>query len=193
MPIQHAVLALLRASGPSYGYQLRNEFKQAVGPQWGDLNVGHLYQVLDRLVRDGLVTRREVEQRRRPDKVVYRLTKRGQRELDDWLERPFVRQGGYRDDFFLKLLAASKLGPDKFATVLQTQRSAYLAELASLAKLRKQHRHDPLVDLLIEAAVLHTQANLRVAEHAEKNAPTLARAETARSAAAEPDTRAESA
>jgi DNA-binding PadR family transcriptional regulator len=192
MPIQHAVLALLAASGPSYGYQLRNDFKQAVGPQWGDLNVGHLYQVLDRLVRDGLVTRREVEQRRRPDKVVYRLTKQGQQELDDWLERPFVRQGGYRDDFFLKLFAASRLGPDQLATVLQGQRTAYLAELASLAELRKQHRDDSLVDLLLEAAILHTEANLRVVEHAEKNAPKLAEASVTRAAAA-PESRAESA
>src|SRR5918912_3989728 len=118
MPIQHAVLALLER-GESYGYELRAEFKECVGPQWGDLNIGHLYQVLDRLVRDGLVTRREVEQSARPDKYVYRLTKRGREELHRWLETPFVRQGGYRDDFFLKLFAASRLGEKQLRTVLR--------------------------------------------------------------------------
>src|SRR6266540_801858 len=102
MPIQHAVLALLEG-GASYGYELRAQFKESVGPQWGDLNIGHLYQVLERLVREGLVTRREVEQRRRPDKVVYRITRSGRDELQDWLKTPFVRSGGYRADFFLKL------------------------------------------------------------------------------------------
>jgi DNA-binding PadR family transcriptional regulator len=93
MPIRHAVLALL-AEGESYGYELRVEFERAVGPQWGELNIGHLYQVLDRLVRDGLVTRREVAQPRLPDRVVYRITKSGKAELDRWLETPFVRQSG---------------------------------------------------------------------------------------------------
>ena len=107
MPVQHAVLALLE-SGESYGYELRARFEEAVGPQWGDLSIGHLYQVLDRLERDGLVTSRGVPQRDRPDRVVYRMTPAGRRSLDEWLETPFVRQSGYRDDFFLKLFAAAR-------------------------------------------------------------------------------------
>jgi DNA-binding PadR family transcriptional regulator len=167
MPIQHAVLALL-AQGESYGYELRAQFKESVGPQWGELNIGHLYQVLDRLVRDGLVTRRAVIQSERPDKQMYRLTKSGRIELEDWLEEPYVRQGGYRDDFFLKLFSASRLGADALAMTLRVQRQAYLNELASLAELRRAHRDEPVVALLIEAATLHTEANLRVVELAEQ-------------------------
>jgi DNA-binding PadR family transcriptional regulator len=167
MPIQHAVLALL-AQGESYGYELRAQFKESVGPQWGELNIGHLYQVLDRLVRDGLVTRRAVIQSERPDKQMYRLTKSGRIELGDWLEEPYVRQGGYRDDFFLKLFSASRLGADALAMTLRVQRQAYLNELASLAELRRAHRDEPVVALLIEAAILHTEANLRVVELAEQ-------------------------
>jgi DNA-binding PadR family transcriptional regulator len=169
MPIQHAVLALL-AQGESYGYELRAQFKESVGPQWGELNIGHLYQVLDRLVRDGLVTRREVTQSERPDKQVYRLTTPGRVELEQWLETPYVRQGGYRDDFFLKLFSASRLGADALATTLRIQRQAYLNELASLTELRRSHRDEPVVALLVEAAILHTEANLRIVELAE-NAP----------------------
>jgi DNA-binding PadR family transcriptional regulator len=166
MPIQHAVLALL-AHGESYGYELRAEFKESIGPQWGELNIGHLYQVLDRLVRDGLVTRRAVAQSERPDKQMYRLTAPGRKELGEWLETPYVRQGGYRDDFFLKLFSASRLGAEALATTLRVQRQAYLNELASLAELRRGHRDEPVVALLIEAAILHTEANLRIVELAE--------------------------
>ncbi len=169
MPIQHAVLALL-ADGPGHGYELKAQFEESVGPQWGDLNIGHLYQVLDRLVRDGLVTRRDVRQEDRPDKVVYRLTQAGRAELEKWLDSPFVRRGGYRDDFFLKLFAASRLGRDWVDEVLRVQREAYLSELASLTGLQQRHREEPLVDLLIEAAILHTEANLRVVELAEAKA-----------------------
>lgn len=178
MPIQHAVLALL-AGGPSHGYELKSSFEESVGPQWGELNIGHLYQVLERLVRDELVTRKQVSQDDRPDKTVYRLTAAGRRELEQWLSAPFVRRGGYRDDFFLKLFAASLLGRDALGEVTRVQREAYLGELKSLAELRAEHAQDPLVRLLVEAARLHTEANLRVVELAEGASEELVRADAA--------------
>lgn len=177
MPIQHAVLALL-AGGPSHGYELKSSFEESVGPQWGELNIGHLYQVLERLVRDQLVTRRQVAQGDRPDKTVYRLTAAGRKELERWLSAPFVRRGGYRDDFFLKLFAASLLGREALAEVTRVQREAYLGELKSLAELRTEHAQDPLVRLLVEAARLHTEANLRVVELAEAASDELVRSDS---------------
>jgi len=174
VPIHHAVLGLL-CEGPSYGYELKASFEEAVGPQWGELNIGHLYQVLDRLVRDGLVTKREVAQRTRPDKVVYRLTRAGRSELNRWLAEPMARRS-YRDDFFLKLFVAAQLGPDVVRTVARSQREAYLAELSSLGDLKRDRSTERLVTLLIEAAVLHASANLRVAELADEAAEQIARA-----------------
>src|ERR671936_759083 len=146
MPIHHAVLALL-ADNSSHGYELKAAFEEAIGPQWGELNIGHLYQVLDRLVRDGLVTRRTVAQSKRPD----------------------------RDDFFLKLLAASRLGRAELDGVLRVQREAYINELAALGEIRERHEQEPLVALLVEAASLHTAANLRIVDEAERIADTLVR------------------
>ncbi len=174
MAIYHAVLGLL-TEGPSYGYELKARFQRAIGPQWGDLNIGHMYQVLDRLVRDGYVTSRVHPQTARPDRVVYRLTKQGRDELDSWLGNPSVRQAGYRDDFFLKLFVASRAGADRLHDVARLQREASLAELADLAHLRRAHRDDPLISLLIEAAILHTKANARIAEEAEQRAAQLVR------------------
>ena len=172
MPIQHAVLALLEER-PSYGYELKAHFEEAIGPQWGELNIGHLYQVLERLVRDGSVKRRDVAQSKRPDKAVYRLTAAGRRELDAWLDTPFVRQSGYRDDFFLKLFAAARLGPDRLRRAVAIQRQAYLAELAALAELRGKHCHEALVSALIDAALLHTEANLKTLEVVETDIDAL--------------------
>ena len=196
MPIHHAVLALL-ARNPSHGYELKAAFEEAIGPQWGELNIGHLYQVLDRLVRDGLVTRRTVPQSNRPDRIDYRLTDAGRAELDRWLETPFVRSGGYRDDFFLKLLAASRLGREELERVLRVQREAYINELAALGEIRQRHKAEPLVALLVEAACAHTAANLRIVDQAEEIADALARAGGASAgradAAVEPDSRSSSA
>lgn len=174
MPLQHALLALL-AGGASHGYELKARFEQAVGPQWGEFNIGHVYQVLERLEREGFVKQRVVRQDDRPDKTVYRLTSAGREELERWLQAPFVREGGYRDDFFLKLFAGAQLGPEALASVVRVQRQAYLQELSSLGQLSARYRDDALVHLLIEAAVRHTEANLAIVGQAERAASELVR------------------
>ncbi|MGW0432495.1 helix-turn-helix transcriptional regulator [Micromonospora sp. NPDC003197] len=166
MAIQHAVLALL-ASGPSYGYELKGSFEAAVGPQWGPLNIGHLYQILDRLSRDGLVVAERQSQPVKPDRVVYEITPAGQQELDAWLSAPSPRSGGFRDDFFLKVTAAARSGsPDVVRTVLGNQRGHLLRELRNLDGLRRQ-ADDPVVGLLLSAASRHVEADLAFVEDAE--------------------------
>lgn len=172
MPLQHAVLALL-SQGPSYGYQLKAQFEDAIGPQWGELNIGHLYQILDRLVRDELVVGETVDQVDRPAKTVYELSDSGRQELRVWVEQPHVRQSGYRDDFFLKLFAASLLGVEELRQVANRQRKAHLGELRALDQLRAHPGRDPLVELLIDAALLDTRARLALAEKAAERAPLL--------------------
>src|SRR5258705_11673543 len=100
MPIQPGGLALL-ADGPSHGYELKTAFESAVGPQWGPLNTGHLYQMLERLSRDDLVNSERVSQTVKPDRVVYAITERGRAELAGWMDSPSLRTAGFRDDFFL--------------------------------------------------------------------------------------------
>ena len=73
MPLHHAVLALLSAK-PAHGYELKSSFEQAVGDQWGGLNIGHLYQILDRLSQDGLIDSERQPQQVKPDRVIHRLT-----------------------------------------------------------------------------------------------------------------------
>lgn len=171
LPLHHAVLALL-TEGESHGYELKGRFEEAIGPQWGGLNIGHLYQILDRLVRDGCVTRSQVAQPDRPDKTLYRLTSAGQEEVRQWATSAWVRTGGFRDELFLKLFGASVLGSDALEDFVTAQRTTYLSELAGLSRLRRTHTADPLVCLLLDAAIAHTKADLGLVEGAvERLAP----------------------
>src|ERR687886_294513 len=98
MALHHALLSLL-ADGESYGYELKGAFERSVGPQWGSLNIGHLYQVLDRLKRDGHVeVVRAAPQPRRPDRLIYAIPGSGRDELAAWLRTPSPPAAGYRDD-----------------------------------------------------------------------------------------------
>ena len=167
MPLHHAVLALL-ADKPAHGYELKTSFEQAVGEQWGGLNIGHLYQIIDRLGRDGLIESERQPQPAKPDRVVHRLTAAGRAELEHWLAEPAARTRGYRDDFFLKLMAAAHSGdPATLAGVLRRQRAYLLGELRGLAAARA-HAPSPVVALLITAAELHIRADLGVVDAAEQ-------------------------
>ncbi len=196
MPLHHAVLALL-AGKPAHGYELKGSFEQAVGDQWGGLNIGHLYQIIDRLSRDGLIESERQPQPVKPDRVVHRLTPAGRRELDHWLSSPSTRTRGYRDDFFLKVMAAVQAGdPATLAGVLRRQRAHLLRELRSLADARAL-APAPVVSVLITAAELHVRADLGVIDAAEQaltpRAGTSAQQDARQDTAAAGQTAAESA
>jgi DNA-binding PadR family transcriptional regulator len=160
MPIQHAVLSLL-SDGPSHGYELKAAFERAIGPQWGSLNIGHLYQVLDRLSREGMVTSTRVPQEARPDRVVYAITKLGSAELSTWMAEPSPRTAGFRDDFFLKMVAAARTqSVPVIEAVVARQRAFLLRELRNLHELRRAPGIDVTVGLLLSAAVRHVEADL---------------------------------
>jgi DNA-binding PadR family transcriptional regulator len=168
MPLHHAVLALLTAK-PAHGYELKGSFEQSVGDQWGGLNIGHLYQILDRLARDGLIDSERQPQPVKPDRLVHRITPAGRAELDRWLTEASVRTRGYRDDFFLKVMAAAQAGdPAMLADVLRRQRAYLLRELRSLADARAS-AESPVVNLLVAAAELHARADLGVVDAAERD------------------------
>jgi DNA-binding PadR family transcriptional regulator len=175
MALHHAILSQL-AAGESYGYELKRAFERSVGPQWGELNIGHLYQVLDRLKRDGLVEILRAEpQPRRPDRLIYAITPAGRGELDRWLQTPSAPAVGYRDDLYLKLVAAARAGRAQLIEVVQRERHAHLAELHTLRSLPAESA-DALASLLIEGAALLVEARLRLLELAEHDSTAIATA-----------------
>ena len=145
MPLHHAVLALLAAK-PAHGYELRELRAGLVGDQWGGLNIGHLYQVLDRLARDGLIHLRPPAPAGQAGPAGPPDHPAGCEELDRWLNEPSMRTRGYRDDFFLKVMAAAQAAdPALLTAVLRPQRAHLLTELRSLAEARAAAARSPVV------------------------------------------------
>jgi DNA-binding PadR family transcriptional regulator len=174
MALHHALLSLL-ADGESYGYELKSAFERRAGPQWGELNIGHLYQVLERLKRDGLVRVVRAEpQPRRPDRLIYAITPAGRDELRRWLGAPSPPAAGYRDDLYLKLVAGAAAGKAELLAVVSRERQALLGELHALRELGAGA--DELAGLLTEGAALQVEAQLRLLDRAEDEAQALAAA-----------------
>ena len=81
---EHAVLGLL-AFGESSGYDLARYAERSIDYMWAPSR-SQIYKVLPRLVDRGLAESREVAQRGRPDKALFRITPAGLSTLRSWVE-----------------------------------------------------------------------------------------------------------
>jgi DNA-binding PadR family transcriptional regulator len=82
-----AALTGLLAYGDASGYDLKRRVDASVGYFWLPAK-SQIYAVLPRLVESGFATRRVVPHPSRPDKHVYRLSRKGRAALRRWLAEP---------------------------------------------------------------------------------------------------------
>jgi len=108
-PAEAAILGMIAiaesgGSEPS-GYDLKTWADSGVGYFWGAAK-SQIYAVLGRLADRGLVATRHIAQDQRPDKNLYRITKKGRRLLDLWLQEP-LEPLSPRNVFLLRVFLGS--------------------------------------------------------------------------------------
>ena len=173
MAIKYALLALL-AEKPHTASALQQRFIVLTdGTQ--TLNIGQVSQTLSRLERNNFIANAgtvrnpsgyQVEQ--------YELTPAGQELLTEWLERPVIRAITDRDELVTKITIAATRPDWDLISLLDTQRSAVLAQLK---ELNKQSRHLPqqrtAARLTIERRIYDLEAEARWLDRVEAlSAPT---------------------
>lgn len=168
MSVRQSLLAILD-QGPCYGYQLRHEFDRRTGSTW-PLNVGQIYNTLERLERDGLVERGEADDQ---GHVFWSITPLGRAEVVAWLSSPVERASGTRDELAIKLAVAATLPGVDVSAVIQTQRRASLAQLQDLnrAKYSGANPESPeelAWSLVIDSMIFATEAEVRWLDHSEQ-------------------------
>lgn len=165
MSVRLGLLAIL-SEGPVHGSGLRAEFEARTGGTW-PLNVGQVFTTLGRLERDGLV-----EQTGPADeegKIEYALTEAGRAQVRAWWESPVERTSSPRDELAIKLvLAVTSPGVD-VRRVVQTQRTASMAQLRDLTRLKRSSgkASDVAWTLLLENHLFATEAEVRWLDYVE--------------------------
>lgn len=168
MSVRQSLLAILD-QGPCYGYQLRAEFDRRTGSTW-PLNVGQIYNTLDRLERDGLVEKGDVDEQ---GHVYWQITDAGSSEVQQWWAAPVERSGGTRDELAIKLAVAATLPGVDVAAVIQTQRAASLRQLQELTRA-KYAGSDPdgpeelAWSLVVDSMIFAAEAEARWLDHTEQ-------------------------
>jgi len=165
--VRQSLLAILD-QGNCYGYQLKSEFDRRTGSTW-PLNVGQVYNTLERLERDGLVERTDGEAEEQKN---YRITAAGRIEVATWLGSPVIRTAAARDELAIKLAVAVTLPGVDIAGVIQVQRGATLRSLQELTRT-KNATDDPETAeqlawlLVVDSLIFQAEAEVRWLDHSE--------------------------
>jgi PadR family transcriptional regulator, regulatory protein AphA len=137
---EFSVLGLL-SYGEHSGYDLKKKAEAGVGYVWTAAK-SHIYAVLPRLVEGGFATARRVEQSSRPDKQVYRITKRGEKAFRKWLEEPVEERPGSRSPFLLKIFFAREMSREALVAHVERRRDEAARELAEYREIEERIRDD---------------------------------------------------
>jgi DNA-binding PadR family transcriptional regulator len=117
-PLALAVLASLRER-PMHPYEMAATMRAEGKERSIKLNYGSLYTVVNNLAKHGLIEAMEASREgRRPERTVYRLTKAGGEELEDWLIELLGTPVKEYPQFEAALAEMAALSPDQVREVL---------------------------------------------------------------------------
>jgi DNA-binding PadR family transcriptional regulator len=163
--LRFVLLGLLDAE-PCYGYELKAVFENFLGGTW-PLNIGQIYTSLSKLESEGLVRAQTVPQEGAPDRKVYEVTAKGRKELAAWTNAVTDEPVRLRDELFLKVAVLSLKDGKSAKDLIHRQRVTHLSRLAELGDMQDDPEQHPATGLLLEAAMLRTEAELKWLEAVE--------------------------
>lgn len=158
LPLDKVALGFLMF-GPAHGYDLHGRIVRELGPVW-HIGMGHLYNALRDLEREGRVQSTLIPQADRPPRKVYALTATGQEDFLDWVRRPVPAVRDLRAEFPTKLYFLRALGLGGWAELIEAQRTLLLARLAQLEEQYARIHPEAFHRLVLDLRRRQTQAAL---------------------------------
>jgi PadR family transcriptional regulator, regulatory protein AphA len=116
---KYAILGLLSLK-PASGYDIKKIVDESIGFFWNE-NFGHIYPILARMEKEGLVRKLAKESGDRKARNVYALTARGEREFLEWLGEP-ADVTPHRNELLLKLFFGRRIDRGAVEAILAEQR-----------------------------------------------------------------------
>jgi DNA-binding PadR family transcriptional regulator len=140
---------------------LRTEFDRRTGSVW-PLNVGQIYNTLERLERDGLVARGAPDEH---GHVYWRITDEGTAAVAAWLVEPVQRSQAPRDELAIKISLAATLPGADATEVIRTQRAASVQRLRELERAQEDSDEEGTEGLaralVLDSLIVAVEAELR--------------------------------
>ncbi len=156
MRVRDALLVLL-SRGAAHGYQLKRDYERLT--RNAPVNVGQVYQTLERLQRDGLVEREEAPPGER--RVRYHATRAGSAQARALLFDAGDDDGAPPSTVVAKVLLATEVPGVDALDVLYAQRAARLAGVQAARRAARGRELDAVERLGVEAELAVAEAELR--------------------------------
>jgi DNA-binding PadR family transcriptional regulator len=164
-----AVLGMLTLK-PMSGYEIRATIGESIAYFWTE-SFGQIYPTLNRLAKEGLVTRRG-ERGGSRTRLIYSLTDAGREVLADWLRRPAEPQVP-RNELLFKLFFSRHANPADAIAHIERFRQAAAGARARFEELDREllARHAsrpelPYWMIALRYSQLEAEAHLRWAADA---------------------------
>lgn len=168
MSVRNALLALV-AQQPAGVYRLKQMFEEQTCGAW-PLNIGQVYQTMQRLERDGQVVS-HAETNAGRDSEVFELTDAGREVLAAWWSTPVPREHPERDELVMKLAVAAADPTVDVEAMIQTQRRSTLGSLRDVTRLKASADEGELAwKLILERHIFDLEAELNWLDHIESGA-----------------------
>jgi len=136
MSLKFAILAVLSHRDRT-GYELIGKMDGSVANFW-PASHQQIYLELKKLDEAGLVTFREKEQKAKPDKKIYSITRSGHSELKNWIKEP-VDSIPSKDGLLIKLFAGHLVSKEVLLDELSRHEKKHRAKLEMYRKIEKEY------------------------------------------------------
>ena len=140
MALAHAIMTALIDDDMS-GYELAKSFDASLGFFW-QASHQQIYQDLRKLSEKGWLSKREVNQRGKPNKISYGLTQAGREAMADWVYQQSKVQES-KDDLLVKLYNLSEQNVTHIISEIDERRQAMMQRLYIYEKIRRTHYDQP--------------------------------------------------
>jgi DNA-binding PadR family transcriptional regulator len=141
---KYAILGALNIH-PMSGYDIKNWLTKVTGSFWSESD-GQIYPALANLQKINLIRIEKNSSSSKRLRNVYRLTKKGEKELDAWLEKP-TQTTTIRSELVLKLFYGKRLTNKQYIAHIKRRELQVLAKLQYYQEitehLKKDHKNDP--------------------------------------------------
>ena len=129
---QYAILGILSISSGT-GYDIKKYCDTVISNVWNE-NFGHIYPMLNTMLEDGLIERKDDNKSAR--RKVYAITEQGREEFSDWLIKP-TQYRPVRSEFMLKFLFSNQLPIEGIVTMLNGYKKRHELKLEELRTMEK--------------------------------------------------------
>ncbi len=136
MSLKYAILAAL-VSKPRTGYELSSKIDSSIGFFWTATHQ-QIYKELGELSSMKWIRSRQVKQKERPDKKIYRVTSAGQNELAKWILEP-PSQPPAKDELLIKIFAGYLVPTKQLMRIFENEIAKHTERLQRYLAIQNEH------------------------------------------------------